>query len=206
MEALTMTSENSRKRSINTSWSERTDGELVLLTLEGKQEAFGMIVERYRSGAVRLATAIVGDWEAARDISQDAFIKAYRALNTFDIHSPFMPWFYRILRNTCLDQLRRKKRFREMIEKSVVHTEDRGNLWDDISRSDMAVIVRKAVMCLKDKDREIIELRHFSGLSYREIAEILKIPQGTVMSRLHCARKILQEVLIKDFGIKAGEI
>jgi RNA polymerase sigma-70 factor, ECF subfamily len=195
-----------QKEKTDTKWSERTDGELVLLTLEGKQEAFGMIVERYRSGAVRLASAIVGDWETARDISQDAFIKAYRALNTFDIRSPFLPWFYRILRNTCMDQLRRKKRFRQVVENVVHSSVSRGDLWNDISRSDMAVVVRKAVSRLKDTDREIIELRHFSGLAYEEISELLGIPKGTVMSRLHYARKILHDILVKEFGIEAGEI
>ncbi len=186
--------------------SERADGELVLLTLDGSKDAFGVLVERYRMNAVRMASAIVGDWELARDLSQDSFLKAYRSLNTFDVHAPFLPWFYRILRNTCMDQIRRKGRFRSVMEKLGYYARNKGDLMDEISRSDVAVVVRMAVARLKEKDREIIELRHFSGLSYDEISGLLDIPRGTVMSRLHYARKQLQEILVNEFHVKAGEI
>lgn len=190
----------------NTGWSDRTDGELILLTLDGRKEAFGMLVERYRSGAVRLAAAIVGDLELARDASQDSFLKAYRALRTFDLQSPFLPWFYKILRNTCLDQMRRKIRLRSVIEKITFSSHPRTDLRDEINRSDLASIVRQAVSRLNEKDREIIELRHFSDLSYDEISELLGIPRGTVMSRLHYARKMLHDILANEFKIEAGEI
>jgi RNA polymerase sigma-70 factor, ECF subfamily len=185
---------------------DRSDGELILLTRGGRQDAFGVLVERYRANAVRLASSIVGDWELARDLSQDAFLKAYRALGSFDITSPFMPWFYRILRNTCMDQLRRKGRFRTVLEKITLTKSSRGDLREEISRSDLSAIVRKAIDCLKDKDREIIELRHFSGLSYDEMSELLDIPRGTVMSRLHYARRVLHDVLVNDFHVKAGDL
>jgi RNA polymerase sigma-70 factor, ECF subfamily len=190
----------------NVAWSDRTDGELILLTLDGRKEAFSLLVERYRSGAVRLAAAILGDLELARDASQDSFLKAYRALGTFDLQSPFLPWFYKILRNTCLDQMRRKIRLRSVVEKITLSSRPRTDLRDEISRSDLASIVRQAVSRLKDKDREIIELRHFSDLSYDEISELLGIPRGTVMSRLHYARKVLHDILVNEFKIEAGEI
>lgn len=184
---------------------DRTDGELVLLTLDGSADAFGVLVERYRMRAVRMASAIVGDWELAKDLSQDSFLKAYRALNTFDVKSPFLPWYYRILRNTCMDQIRRRGRLRAVLEKIKLSARAKGDLRDEIRRSDLSVIIRMAINRLEDKDREIIELRHFSDLSYDEIAELLDIPRGTVMSRLHYARKQLQEILESDFHVKAGE-
>ncbi|HPQ39195.1 MAG TPA: RNA polymerase sigma factor [bacterium] len=190
------------KQSIGT----KSDGELVLLTLDGRQDAFGTIVERYRSRSVRVAAAMVGDIELARDLTQDAFFKAYRALNTFDIQSPFLPWFYRILKNTCRDQLRRKGRFRRIMEKIKYTVVDRADMRDEVDRTETAVMVRCAVDMLAERDREIIELRHFSGLSYDEISQMLDIPKGTVMSRLHYARKALQEILVKTFHVKAGDL
>ncbi|MBN1880101.1 sigma-70 family RNA polymerase sigma factor [bacterium] len=195
-----------RMMNVKIKLNDRTDSELVMLTLEGSTGAFGVLVERYRLRAVRMAGAIVGDWELARDLSQDSFLKAYRALSTFDVHSPFLPWFYRILRNTCMDQLRRKGRLRVVMDRIKQTAWNRGDLRDEISRSDSAVVVRMAVNRLREKDREIIELRHFSGLSYDEISEILDIPRGTVMSRLHYARKQLQDILVSEFHVKAGEI
>lgn len=186
--------------------ADRSDAELIVMTLDGRQDAFGVIVERYRAKAVRVAASMVGDLEIARDLTQDSFLKAYRALNTFDIKSPFLPWFYRILKNTCRDNLRRKGRFRKVIERLKPSVVDRGNLWDEVSTSDTVDVVRKAVSALRDKDREIIELRHFSGLSYDEIAEILRVPRGTVMSRLHYARKALHDILVNQFHVRAGDL
>lgn len=184
----------------------KSDGELVLLTLDGRQDAFGMIVNRYRSRSVRVAAAMVGDLELARDLTQDAFFKAYRALNTFDIKSPFLPWFYRILKNTCRDQLRRKGRLRRVMEKIKYSIVDRADMRDEISQSDTVRLVRTAVKMLGEREQEIIELRHFSGMSYDEIAELLNIPRGTVMSRLHYARKALHDILVRKFNIKAGDL
>ena len=184
----------------------KTDGELVILTLSGRQDAFGRLVEKYRMKSVRVAAAMVGDMELARDLTQDSFLKAYRALGTFDTKSPFLPWFYRILKNTCRDTLRRRGRFRSVVDRLKPTLSDRGDLWEEVSRSDTAAVVRKAVSRLDEKEREIIELRHFSGLTYDEIAGLLSIPKGTVMSRLHYARKALQQILVKEFNVKAGDL
>ena len=183
----------------------KSDSELILLTLDGRQDAFGNLVERYRERSVRIAAAMVGDMELARDLTQDAFLKAYRALGRFDTNASFSPWFYCILKNTCRDQLRRRGRFRSVIERLKPTLNDRGDLWDEIRSKDTASVVRKGMKKMRDKDREIIELRHFSGLSYDEIADLLDIPRGTVMSRLHYARKTLHYILVNDFNIKAGD-
>jgi len=181
------------------------DCELVLLTLKGRQDAYGTLVNRYRERSVRVATAMVGDIDLARDLTQDSFLKAYRALGTFDLNAPFLPWFYRILKNTCRDQLRRRGRFKSVIDRLKPTLKDKGDLWDEIKSRDIAALVHKAMKKLGENEREILSLRHFSGFTYDEIAELLQIPRGTVMSRLHYARKTLRCVLEKDFNVKAGD-
>ncbi|MBN1297903.1 RNA polymerase sigma factor [bacterium] len=205
MKAASMTIQ-SRIMTAHADGDVKTDGELVLLTLDGRQDAYGEIVDRYRGRAIRVAAAIVGDMELARDLTQDAFIKAYRSLSFFDHHSPFLPWFYRILRNTCLDQLRRKNRLRGVMDKLRITATDRGDLRTEANRFDTIRMVRRAVAMLKDSDREILELRHFSGMSYDEIASTLNIPRGTVMSRLHYARRALHDILVNTFQMTAGDI
>jgi RNA polymerase sigma-70 factor, ECF subfamily len=137
------------------------------------------------------ALAILGNREDAMDVSQEAFLKAYRAIRRFDPERPFYPWFYRILRNACFDWIRRRrKRPRSGLEMDVpdnrfrpevlaARDENREAVWAGLSR-------------LGERDREILVLRHFQHLSYREIAEALDIPQGTVMSRLFAARSRLR--------------
>ncbi|MBN1550957.1 RNA polymerase sigma factor [bacterium] len=176
----------------------------ILDTRMGNRQAFGLIVERYRTQSVRIAVSIVGDIETAKDLSQDAFIKAYRALHTFDLNAPFMPWFYRILTNVCRDYIRKRTRFRNMIQKFKGISRSSDDLNCEIHRDEIAIKVRQAVEKLDPKDREIIELKHFAGFDYNEIAKILNIPKGTVMSRLFYARKALRQHLERSLDFISG--
>ncbi len=178
---------------------------LILNTRMGDRNAFGVLVERYRGQALRIAVSMVHDMETARDLSQDAFVKAYRSLGMFDLSSPFIPWFYQILRNVCRDYLRRKTRWRNVLGRVSVTREQTGDFMDEMQRDDIARKVRSAVKKLKPDYREIIELKHFAGLNYAEISKILDIPQGTVMSRLYYARKALRSRLEQSLDFLAGE-
>jgi RNA polymerase sigma-70 factor, ECF subfamily len=163
----------------------------ILACQKGSRDAFGEIVTLYMRRAYIGALAILGNREDAMDVSQEAFLKAYRAIRRFDPERPFYPWFYRILRNACFDWIRRRrKRPRSGLEMDVpdnrfrpevlaARDENREAVWAGLSR-------------LGERDREILVLRHFQHLSYREIAEALDIPQGTVMSRLFAARSRLR--------------
>ncbi len=154
---------------------------------DGKKEAYRFIVEKYTEKAFYYALAILGNEQDAFDASQEAFIKAYRNIKRFDSEKPFYPWFFKILKNTCFSYMKKKKRemaFFEYIEIRNRKKEDR-----------MLLRLREAWEMLEDKSKEILWLKYFQGFSYKEIAEILSIPMGTVMSRLYYTRKKLEELM-----------
>ena len=178
------------------------DRSLVLRAKRGEIEAFERLVDRYKRKAYFVALSFVGNHEDALDISQDSFVKAFRALKRFRVEFAFFPWFYAIVRNNCLNHLRRVRR---RGERSLDELEESGfRVFDTCAQPDEAAQrtelrekVTRAIGLLNADHREIIVLRHFQGLSYKEMAETLRCPQGTVMSRLHAARQCLKE-LLKD--------
>ena len=154
----------------------------------GQSDAFRLLVQRYQSEALAHALAILRNREDALDAVQDAFVDAYRALDRFDTRRPFYPWFYVLLRNRCYKLLAERR-------KHPATT--------DLAQHDCAILeggadttpIEHALAALSAQDREIITLKHLDGLTYRELAERLGIPVGTVMSRLYYARKRLRERL-----------
>ena len=163
-----------------------SDSEAVLAVRAGDREAYKAIVERYMRRAYGIAITFVGNPQDALDVSQVAFIRAYKNLKRFDTSRPFFPWFYRILKNTCLDYLRQTSRRRE------IPLEDAGVLKSEARDHDMKQILWLAIEELPFEQREAIVLRYFEGMSYKEIAETLDKPLGTVMSSLHYARRKLK--------------
>lgn len=155
---------------------------------KGEQEAFRHLVERYQKQAVSHATAILGSREDALDMAQEAFIDAFRALKNFDSSRPFYPWFYVLLRNRCF-KLVTRKRETENIDETVIVASNSAMQSEDI------LALENALRSLDMEDREIVTLKYLDGLSYNELAERLKIPKGTVMSRLFHARRKLQAKL-----------
>jgi len=165
------------------------DSECIKAVLAGEKEAFSGIVERYRKRAFLTAYAIVHNEQDAWDLSQEAFIRAYRNLKKFDLKRPFYPWFYRILKNRCLSFLRKRKQLAE------VSIEGMFGLKTSEIDHDQARLVRECVEKLPETAREILKLRYYQGYSYREIADMLEKPMGSVMSGLFYARKKLKELL-----------
>ena len=167
-----------------------------------RKERFTRLVEEHKFRAYRIALALVKNHEDAMDLCQEAFLKSFRAWNRYDPGRPFFPWFYRILRNACLSFLeRRKKRSARSLSPGK---EDQGDLDIPDRDTDPGVLVERdetkrkvweAFNRLGFNDREIIMLRHFQGLSYEEMAELLDIPMGTVMSRLYHARQRMKGML-----------
>jgi RNA polymerase sigma-70 factor (ECF subfamily) len=189
-----------------------SDLEVIRRVRNGESEAFRFLVERYQGRAYRLALRVLRDEEAARDAVQDAFVKAYSALARFEGRSSFFTWFYRLVMNQCLDARRRDKSAREVaFEEGGGHAlEPESSVEavpevDGVSFAPAASLMRKellehlarAVERLPPAARETLVLREVDGLSYAEIATTLGIPKGTVMSRLHYARKQLQKWLVE---------
>jgi RNA polymerase sigma-70 factor (ECF subfamily) len=177
---------------------------LMLAVKRGDARAFDHLCESLRGRAFHVARALTGSRDDAMELSQEAFLKVYRARETFREGEPFLPWFHRILRNTCFSFLRERKRVRSLSEPRPGVDESEGDweIVDDASgpsdallSSERAQAFWTAFNALSSRDREILALRHFKELAYKDIAEALDIPEGTVMSRLFHARRRLREKL-----------
>ena len=174
--------------------------EVVIEWKKGNKRAYETLVRHYMTDAFLIAYGFVGNPDDARDLSQDAFIKAYQARDRFDARRPFYPWFYRILKNHCLNFLKRGARataslyYEDNPDREKFSSPTPTPL-ECLESDERKKIVRAAIYMLSEDHREIIILKNFRGMAYSEIAEILDIPIGTVMSRLYYARKALREMI-----------
>jgi RNA polymerase sigma-70 factor (ECF subfamily) len=174
--------------------------DVIIEWKKGSKRAYEVLVRHYMTDAFLIAKGFVVDPDDARDLSQDAFIKAYQARDSFDENRPFYPWLYRILKNHCLNFLKRSAR-----KSGSLYYEDNPDRerfasagptpLQSLEREERKAIVRAAIGYLSEDHREIIILKNFKGYAYSEIAGILDIPIGTVMSRLYYARKALKELI-----------
>lgn len=196
---------------------EPTDAAIVERVRGGDRDAFALLVRRYQGRAYRLALRVLRDEEQARDAVQEALLKAYRSLGAFEGRSGFYTWLYRLVMNQCIDQIRRSRADRnveweeERAAPLAVGAEGRvvasgsaaGEAPEEhAARSQLSELVARAMQQLPEDARRTLQLREIEGLEYAEIAEVLGIPKGTVMSRLHYARKRLRE-LLQQAGISA---
>jgi RNA polymerase sigma-70 factor (ECF subfamily) len=159
---------------------------------------------RLRQPAFLLALQLLGNREDARDVAQDAVLRFFVSLRRFDSSRPVLPWLRRIVVNRARD-LHRRRRLR--MAQSLDSGGPEGNPLEvagtdanpeaEAARRELHLLVWRAVASLKRAQCEILVLRDYQDLSYREIAEVLQIPMGTVMSRLHTARRQLRELLVE---------
>jgi RNA polymerase sigma-70 factor (ECF subfamily) len=168
--------------------------------VKGDRVAFGRLVRAYQRRAYAIAYSYVSNREDALELSQEAFVRAFRAMAHFDTKMPFYPWLYRIVRNACLNHLKRKRRRGEtsldaMLDTGFDATDERPSPEAASENDELRIAIQRAMTRLTSDQQEIIRLRHFLELSYAEIAACLGIPQGTVMSRLHAARKALRRAI-----------
>lgn len=165
---------------------------IVEACLSGERKAFEVLVERYEKKLYNAAYRILGDSDDAMDAVQSAFVKAYERLGTFDTSLRFFPWMYRILINESLNIAGNRKRFDELDSRVPAAGKDPEERFGDV---EMGRHLQAAVRQLKADYRVVVALRHYQGFSYREIGEILHIPEKTVKSRLFTARQQLRELL-----------
>lgn len=168
----------------------------------GDREAFGELVSRYMRRAYYAALGLLGSHDDALDTSQEAFARAFKACQSLDPERPFYPWLYQILRRLCFnvhrDRRTRQARLTEAAPWLVEQAERRSAASDPARQAENAELRERlelAIEGLPAHERETLVLREFEGLRYREIAELLDIPIGTVMSRLYSARKALATAL-----------
>jgi RNA polymerase sigma-70 factor (ECF subfamily) len=187
------------------SYSELDDEALVRLTLNGEREAFSELIIRYQGRALGVVTGVVGNREDALDVVQDAFMKAYTSLGSFRFGSKFYTWFYRLLVNRAIDKLREISRnpgasydetwMKEDGLASPVYSEYTDGPERLVQRKELKESIKEAIDSLSENHRVVIVLRELEGLSYEEIAGILGISIGTVMSRIYYAREKLRALL-----------
>jgi RNA polymerase sigma-70 factor (ECF subfamily) len=169
---------------------------LILRCQKGDRSSFDPLVVRYMRQATVFALGWTGSHEDALDLSQEAFARAFRSIRSFDPARPFYPWYHRILRNLCLNHLARAARRHEVPlvdEQELAGHDARPEHYAE--REELRRQVWEAMQQLKANHREILILREFQQLSYAELASVLEIPRGTVMSRLYEARRRLRERL-----------
>ncbi len=154
------------------------------------------------SDAYLIALGFARNSDDARDLSQDAFVRAYQARAQFDEGRPFYPWFYRILRNRCLNFVSREKKKTESLYYADSPDRERfasGGIsaLEHLEKDERARLLHAAIDRLSFDHKEIIMMKNFKGCTYEEIADALNIPIGTVMSRLYYARKMLRDILVE---------
>jgi RNA polymerase sigma-70 factor (ECF subfamily) len=171
---------------------------LVRRAQAGDIEAFGALVSQYMRRAYYAALGLVGSHDDALDLSQEAFSRAFRARMSLDPNRSFYTWLYTILRRLCFNFLRdRKAQSQKLAEAAGWLAEEaraRVAAQSPVRAAELAELrsrVAGAIEQLPDRQREVLVLKEFEGLRYREIAELLGIPIGTVMSRLYAARRQL---------------
>ena len=190
--------EENTRRVVNTIDDERNERRLVGAAQNGDQQAFSRLVRQNQKRLFRLVYGLVGSFDAAEDIVQEAFVKAYAALKTFRLEYSFYPWLATIARHLAYNYIQREEK-----KESLDSLQEKGF---DPQSTDLGPLAKllddeaqkrfyEAVKALPTQFRTVFVLRHFEGLDYTQIASYLKIPPGTVDSRLYRARQMLLEAL-----------
>ena len=183
-----------------------SDAEVVAAALGASQDAYHELVRRFERPIFSLIVRMVRDRTAAEDLTQDAFVKAFRALDSYDPERKFSSWLFKVAHNTTLDHLRKRELDTVSLEAG---SEDDGSgglaavLADPaargtdlgVGRSELAEALEAAVGTLREDYREVVVLRFSEGLSYQDIVEVTGLPMGTVKTNLHRARKALMDEL-----------
>jgi RNA polymerase sigma-70 factor (ECF subfamily) len=184
--------------------------DLVQKSQEGNEEAYGVLVETYKTKVFNMAYSLTLNREVADDLAQEVFVKAYYALPKFKGKAAFSTWLHQITVNHTKDYLRKSSRMRH-----VPFEETKGDLStredeaekrereEDLAKTKK--IVHEAIATLPEKYRVILSLRDIQGLPYEEISHVLNVSQGTVDSRLHRARKMLKKKITPFFQKEGGK-
>jgi len=180
-----------------------SDERLVELSLDGDESAFGILVRRYQRRLTAFLSQLVGDMELARELSQEAFVRAWSALERFNPKYRFSTWLFRIAHNLGIDQLRKRR----LLTTPLFRTDSEGDevevVIPDLDKDPLGHLenralaseLREVIEGLRPEYRELVLLRHFGGLSYQEIADFTEMPLGTVKNKLFRAHSVLRKAL-----------
>ncbi len=187
------------------------DGRLIAESLAGNQGAFGILVGRYQDRLFNAVYRVLDNLEDAQDVTQESFVSAYQSLASYKGDAQFFTWLYRIAMNAAIS-LRRKKRATISLDSAIgsvttFHPVDESRdsqPGSALERAESEAQLRWALNRLSMEHRAVIVLKDIDDLRYEEIAEIMKVPIGTVRSRLHRARLELRELLERFEQEKKG--
>jgi RNA polymerase sigma-70 factor (ECF subfamily) len=186
------------------------DAQLVKRVQNGDEAAFRELFDRYNRRAYAVAIGVVKNQQDALDVVQDAFIKVHKHVGNFKGNASFYTWLYRIVMNLSIDYVRKRRKITDFDD--GIHKEDTAgdgallprisdaNPGKTVARIEMSQKIQAALDTLPEYHRAVILLREVEGLSYEEMAEILEVPKGTIMSRLFHARRKMQEQLAEYLG------
>ena len=188
--------------------AEDTDEEIVARVLSGQEHLFETLVRRYQTRIHSHVARMVGSREDALDLSQEIFLKVFGALDRFNPEFRFSTWLFRIAGNAAIDHLRKRKPRTVPLETTdsdghVSSPEYKSSDLDPFGRlrnTQRGDAIARAIADLPAEFRELIALRHFTGLSYEEIAEVKNMPLGTVKNKLFRARAVLKERLAGELS------
>lgn len=175
------------------------ENSLIMEAKQGNRNAYGELARRHYDGVVRMVYHLCGEAQIAEDAAQEAFIRAWVKLPTFQPRSPFRNWLYRIAMNAALDILRRKREKSIEDEEMLILAETKPGPEAAYIEKERVEQLRGAVNSLPEAARSVLVLREYGELSYEEIASVLEIPIGTVMSRLNYARNRLRGILQRNW-------
>ena len=184
-----------------------TDAELVRGALGGSEAAFREIVERYQRPVFGVIVRVVRDQARGEELAQDAFVKAFRALHTYDPGRKFSAWLLTVAHHVAIDEVRKGSLNTVSLEMLTPPGDDGSGRAFDVAdakaptpavqaeRGELAVALRTAISRLRPEYRELVSLKYEQELEYEDIVDITGMPMGTIKSSLHRARKELQEQL-----------
>lgn len=184
----------------------QSEAELVRLARQGDESAFALLVEQNQSRIYNLALRMTRNPDDAAELTQEAFLNAWRGLSKFQGESSFSTWLYRLTSNLCIDFLRREKRRSGLSMTVSLDDEEEGRQADvpderfspeqSAERREVQGLIRAGLRSLSEEHRRVLVLRELDGLSYAEIAQLLGLEEGTVKSRIARARLALRKYLI----------
>lgn len=172
-----------------------TETSLIEQAQNGDRNAFGELVRRHYQGVVLVVYRMCGDTGLAEDAAQEAFIRAWVHLPSYQPRTRLRNWLYRIAINAALDVLRRKPEETLEDEQARMVIDQAPGPETALIEKERVVLLQQAMKSLPEAARSVLILREYGGLSYQEIANVLEVPVGTVMSRLNYARNRLREIL-----------
>jgi RNA polymerase sigma-70 factor (ECF subfamily) len=179
---------------------EASDRELVQRTRGGDVNAFGELVQRYQASVFGVCYRLLGDSKEAEDLAQEAFLRAFRRLGSYDDERPFGPWMRRVAANLCLNTLeQRRPPAADLDDEVEAIAGDSPDTPERVrERKELVQRVRDGLLRLPPHYRAVIELRHYQDMSYDEIALALRIGVGEVRTRLFRARRLMAKWLADD--------